>query len=131
MKNRKTNKNKAKNRKLPRFLQPILWSYDISKMNTEDDKDIIIEQILNYGAEEELKWLIKTYRDRDIRNVLSHPSRGNWFPDVLNYWLNILNIKLDKDDYELAIRDLCPSPKRRKLIWRLLSKRINASKKKI
>lgn len=131
MKNKKASKNKTKNRKLPKWLQPVLWSYDVSKMNTEKDKGLIIEQVLNYGTDEELEWLIKIYRDKDIKKIILYPSRGNWFPEVLNYWLAILNIKLDRDDYELAIRDLCPLPKRRKLIWRLLSKRINASKNKI
>ena len=120
-----------KNKKLPEFLRSVLWSYDVSRMDTQKDKNLIVEQILNYGAEKELWWLIKTYSDNDIKNVVLHPGRGNWFPNVLNYWFNILNIKLNQDDYELAIRDLCPSPKRRKLIWKLLAKRINASENRI
>ena len=50
-----------KNKKLPEFLRSVLWSYDVSRMDTQKDKNLIVEQILNYGAEKELWWLIKTY----------------------------------------------------------------------
>ncbi|MBU1486743.1 hypothetical protein KKH56_01660 [bacterium] len=44
---------------VPKFLQSALWSYDLSKMDAgnKDDKRIIIEQVLNYGIWEQLKWL--------------------------------------------------------------------------
>ena len=112
MKNRKTNKNKTKNRKLPRFLQPILWSYDISKMNTKEDKDIIIEQVLNYGTMREIKWLFNTYSLREIKNVIKNPSRGMWDPRILNHWVKIFKINLHPIVYEMAIKNLNPQPEK-------------------
>ena len=72
---------------LPKFLEPYLPSYDISKMDLRDpyDKRLIIEVVLNQGAMREIKWLFKTYSLREIKNVLRKPSRGCWDERALNY----------------------------------------------
>lgn len=119
MKNRKTNKNKtrlrarqAKNKKLPKWLQSVLWSYDISEMDIKTDKDLIIQQVLNYGTMEEIQWLFKVYTLRDIKNVLNNPSRGSWDSRVLNYWTKIFKIKTHPIVYEMAIKNLNPQPEK-------------------
>lgn len=98
---------------LPKFLEPFLPSYDISKMDLYDpaDKREIIIAILNQGDEKDLKWLLKTYSLKDIKEVLRDPGRGIWFRDVLYYWTKILNIKLPRIVFEAAIFDLNPRPK--------------------
>lgn len=103
---------------LPKFLQSALWSYDAKKMDIKADKELIIQQILNYGIEKQIEWLFKTYSKKEIKDVLSHPRRGSWQADVLNYWLKIFDVKLNKDIYELAIFDLVPSLKKQKLLAR-------------
>lgn len=109
---------------LPKFLQSSLWSYDIKKMDVKADKDLIIQQVLNYGTEKQLKWLFETYSEKEIKEVLRHPRRGCWYADVLNYWFNIFDLKIDKDSYELAIREINPSPERQKLIQKLLARKL-------
>jgi len=98
---------------LPKFLEPFLPSYDISKMNLRDryDKKLIIEAILNQGTMKEIKWLFKTYSLREIKNVLRNPHRGCWDRRVLNYWTKIFDIKLPKIIYDVAIFSLEPRPK--------------------
>jgi len=49
-----------KDKKIPSFLQAVLWSVDIKDLNLEEDKIYIINQVLAYGGVEELKWLFKT-----------------------------------------------------------------------
>jgi uncharacterized protein with GYD domain len=98
---------------LPKFLEPFLPSYDISKMDLKDpyDKKLIIEAVLNQGTMKEIKWLFKTYSVREIKNVLKNPRRGSWDARVLNYWTKILDIKIPKIIYDVAIFSLEPRPK--------------------
>jgi hypothetical protein len=102
---------------LPKFLQSYLPSFDISKMDLRnpEDKWEIIESILNTGDMEMVKWLFKTYRVREIKQVVEDPRRGIWFRDSLDLWLKIFNIKLPKIVYDVAIFSLEP---RHKLIMR-------------
>jgi hypothetical protein len=98
---------------LPKFLEPFLPSYDISKMDLKNphDKKLIIEAVLNQGTMKEIKWLFRTYSLREIKNVLKNPSRGCWDARVLNYWTKIFDIKIPKIIYDVAIFSLEPRPK--------------------
>ena len=99
---------KDKIKKVPRQFQRVLWSYDISKMDLEEDKKEIITQVLNYGDWEDLELLYKLYPEKEIKKVVKNPRRGVWFEKVLNFWLTIFNIKLKKDNYQKAIFSLYP-----------------------
>ena len=48
-----------KTSEIPQFLQPFLWSSDISKLDTQKDKLRIITNILNLGSEKAVKWLFE------------------------------------------------------------------------
>ncbi|MDA2935748.1 hypothetical protein MYX06_00805 [Patescibacteria group bacterium AH-259-L05] len=95
---------------LPKFLQTCLWSYDISQMDPydPDDKELIIQQVLNRGNIRAVKWLFKTYKKQDIVEVVKNPRRGMWFPKSLNYWAKILDVKIPKQVYKWAILDINP-----------------------
>lgn len=60
---------------LPKFLEPFLPSYDISKMDLHNlhDKKLIIEAVLNQGTMKEIKWLFKTYSLREIKMLSEIP----------------------------------------------------------
>lgn len=92
-----------KRNKLPGFLQSVLWSYDLKQMDLEEDKEIIITQVLNYGDWKDLKWLYSVYSEDDIKEVVSHPRRGLWFEKVLNFWEIMLGIRLPKKVRQKAI----------------------------
>ena len=96
---------------LPKFLESFLPSYDISKMDLHNsyDKKLIIEAVLNYGTTKDIKWLFRTYSQREIKNVLRNPSRGCWQARVLNFWTKFFNIKVHPVVYEMAILDLNPN----------------------
>jgi len=95
---------------LPKFLQSVLWSYDLSKMSSSNPKDrnLIITQVLNHGDMKQLSWLTKTYSRKEIENVVKKPQRGMWFRRILDYWLNILQIKLPEETYQKAILNINP-----------------------
>ena len=94
--------------KLPKFLQSVLWSYNLKEIELEKDKEIIISQVLNYGHWKELKWLYSVYSEKDIKKVVRHPRRGLWFEKVLNFWELMLEIRLPKKIKQKAIFHIEP-----------------------
>jgi hypothetical protein len=78
---------------VPKKLQSALWSYDLKKLNLRSDKRVIIEQILNHGTWKQLQWLLQTYSEREIKQVVKDPSRGIWQEDAMNYWAKYFNLK--------------------------------------
>jgi len=101
--------NKIK--KVPKQFQRALWSYDIKKMNLEEDKKEIITQVLNHGTWEDLKLVYKLYPEKDIKKVVKSPRRGVWFEKVLNFWTIMFKIKLSKKTWDRAIMNICPDSK--------------------
>lgn len=95
---------------LPKFLQSVLWSYDLSKMSTADpkDRDLTITQVLNHGDMKQLEWLTKTYSRKEIEDVVREPWRGMWFKRVLDYWLKIFGLKIPQEIYQKAVLDINP-----------------------
>jgi hypothetical protein len=96
-------KNKNEKNKAPSFLQRVLWSYNLSAIDLEKDKELVIQQVLNYGGWKEVRWLFRNYPENDIKIVVARPDRGIWFRPVLTFWTTIYNIKLDKETFENAI----------------------------
>lgn len=103
-------KAKKSKKKLPKFLQSALWSYDLNAFNLDNPyaKDIIVTQILNYGSWKQLRWLLDQYSKRDLITTLKKPRRGLWHKDSLDYWQQVLNIKLPKKTYQKALFNLFP-----------------------
>jgi len=63
--------------RIPKSLQPILWSGDISKMDITKDKAYIIHQILSHGTLKQFVWLFHTYPKSDILHIfLTHPIKA-------------------------------------------------------
>lgn len=90
-------------KRIPKKLQRVLWSYDISKMNLDSCKDLVVQQVLNYGVWGEVVWLFRTYSIQDIKRTVGHPRRGVWFINVLNFWCQFFKIKLPRDVWERAL----------------------------
>ena len=90
---------------LPKFLAPYLASYDLEKLNIEDDgvKKEIISQILNLGSTETVNWVFNQYNINDIKNALINPSRGSWYEESLNYWQKVLDVNSDLLLYKNAL----------------------------
>lgn len=93
---------------LPQFLQPYLASYDLRYLDKNQDKKLVITEILNKGGEWALGWLGKNYSQAEIKKAVSSPTRGMWMKSTLDYWLKYFNIKIPKFNYELAILSLDP-----------------------
>lgn len=90
-------------KKLPKDLQPFLWSVKIGDLDLQKDKVYIIHQILSFGGLKELEWLFKNYSFREIKEVfLKHPLkiyRPASFNFIKEIFLRIKNKKLDEKKY--------------------------------
>lgn len=91
---------------LPSFLQSCLWSYDLSQMDKDRDKKLIIAQIINYGNASQQQWMHSSYSDQEIKDVVTHPRRGIWWRDKLRWWLNKYKAMIDPLRFEVAIREI-------------------------
>lgn len=97
-----------KPKRIPKFLQSVLWSYNLNEMDLEEDKEIIIRQVLNYGSWEDIKWLYSVYREKEIKEIVSHPKKGLWFEKVLNFWEKMFDIHIPKKIRHQSIFDIRP-----------------------
>lgn len=60
-----------KNKALPSFFKPILWSYNFDDIDTEKDKKVIVVNAINYGDLKHWQWIKKRY---DVASILSKIS---------------------------------------------------------
>lgn len=104
---------------LPKFLQPCLASYDLSQLAPKRDKELIITEVLNKGADRDHQWLFKTYSPRQIKAIIKNPTRGMWLKKNLLYWQQIFDIKIPKIKQELAYLDLNPRPELYKKFFKI------------
>lgn len=93
---------------LPKFLQSALYSYDLKFLDVKKDSRLIVNQILNHGNWNQLRWLRRTYRLEKIKEIVRSPERGSWHKDALNYWLTIFDIKLPQKKISEALFSLTP-----------------------
>lgn len=93
---------------LPKFLQPCLASYDLRELDLQEDRRLIITQVLNKGDDEALRWLGKNYSQKEIKEAIVLPMKGMWLKNILAYWQKIFNLKLNRKVFNEAILDLRP-----------------------
>jgi hypothetical protein len=91
---------KKKNKKLPVFLRPFLWSYDLNKMDKEKHKNIIIKNILDYGTKEATDWLWENYSREEIQEAIRKSIRADWSKKSINLWSLIYEVEPREDRFE-------------------------------
>lgn len=55
---------------IPKDLAPILWSYDVAKLDPWHDRRSIIVNTINYGDLKQWRWLVKNYGATEVQQVL-------------------------------------------------------------
>jgi len=83
---------------IPQSVKAALWSYDLSKIDSEKHKKLIISQVLNFGSLDAISWLFSTYTDDEIKNTALTLPLGSWDKKSLNLWSLFLN--LDKSQFK-------------------------------
>ena len=79
-------KRKSKSRNLPEFLRPFLWSYDFDNLDLQEDKKVIIKNILDFGTKEATDWLEENYSRDEIQEVIKKTVRTEWSKKSINLW---------------------------------------------
>jgi len=90
-------------KKIPPFLQGVLWSTKIDELNLESDRVYVINQILSYGTLPMINWLFQTYPKRTIHDIfLRHPIKdypASRFHFVKNFLLGLDKTRLNQNRY--------------------------------
>ena len=54
------------------FRQSLFWDTDPSKLDIKKNSKYIIERVLDFGRDNEVRWLWKTYEKSALRNVVKN-----------------------------------------------------------
>jgi len=55
---------------IPKDLFPVLWSYDVAKLDPWRDRHSIIVNTVNYGDLKQWRWLVESYGTKEVQQVL-------------------------------------------------------------
>lgn len=93
---------------IPDSVKACVWFADPAALDWEGNKALIITQVLNRGTQEAVRWVHERYGWDAVRDVVSHPRRGLWFPQALNFWIHFFGISLKPETYQRALFRLAP-----------------------
>lgn len=91
-----------KSKKIPKSLQPVLWSTDVRKLDLKKDAYYIIHQILAYGNFDDLVWLFKNYSKKEIIEIFKKSFKDYRRPRFYfakNILLGLKNWQVDERYY--------------------------------
>ncbi|MFA6077281.1 MAG: hypothetical protein WC735_04380 [Candidatus Paceibacterota bacterium] len=78
---------------IPSFVKAFLWSYDIERLDRQEDKKRIITNVLNFGTKKATDWLFEIFDRDEVREAIKHPFPGEWNRKSLNFWSLIFDVK--------------------------------------
>lgn len=76
---------------LPKFLKPVLWSYDFERCDAQKHKKLIIKQILGYGTKKMMDWMFTRYSSADIEAVFKQLQPTALDKKSYNFWKILFN----------------------------------------
>ncbi len=91
---------------IPPYIHHALWACDIASLDLQRDERFIITQVLNRGGAKAVRWLRQTYGDSRLATIVQDPSRGLWFPQVLNFWMTILGVSIQPEKFKRAVFEI-------------------------
>jgi len=71
-----------------KFRQSLFWERDSNTVDTFKDSRYITEKILEWGKDEEVKWLYNFYRPYFVKTVVS--ISDSLSPKTKNLWMLLL-----------------------------------------
>ena len=71
----------GKTEQLPPSLKPLLWGLKWDDLNVEEDAQDIVSSVINEGTMDQWKWLVKTYGEEKIRQVLQNRLATEFHPE--------------------------------------------------
>ena len=86
-------KTRTKNSKLPSFFKPVLWSYDFSKINPEENIERIIVNTINYGDWRHWQWIVNYYGKNKVKRIIENTPASEFRKGSLRLISLLLGIK--------------------------------------
>jgi hypothetical protein len=77
---------------LPRSLSAAFQEYDIEQLNPAQHRNLIIERVLAYGNQVEVKWLFETYNAAQIKKWLARSGARRLPWRRFNLWCVLLEL---------------------------------------
>ena len=78
---------------IPEHLRPFFWETDLSKISIEENKQYIIERILDLGDKEAVQWIFSNFSLDEIKKAIKGSRRIS--KKSLNFWSIILDDQPD------------------------------------
>jgi len=72
----------------------IFWDVNLKNNEIQKKVSFIIGRILEYGDENDIKWMLKNFKTSQIKKALS--ERKNISPKSGNYWASIFKFPKNK-----------------------------------
>lgn len=89
---------------LPESFKPLLWSYDISRLDVERDKNRIVINAINYGDLSHWRWLVKVYLAEEVRRIIEATPASEFRPGALKLVSLLLGISQHNNAYRSTHR---------------------------
>jgi hypothetical protein len=77
---------------IPSTLAPFFQEYDLAKLNPKRDSHTIIERVLQFGNHTEIRWLFKTYSEKEIANWVRQFGRDKLPQPHRVFWQVVLEV---------------------------------------
>ncbi|MBU0576609.1 hypothetical protein KJ707_01645 [Patescibacteria group bacterium] len=95
---------------IPKSTQKLFWSCDPSTLDSEDHKEYIVHQILQYGDLSDFEWLKKQYSQNEIKYMFINKPRPTYQPKTYNFIENFLlqiSEPIEAKNYVRSAHSLC------------------------
>lgn len=80
--------------RVPNSFAPILWSHELARVDVVRHRKLLIAQAMNYGNLHHLRWLIRQYGRRGVRQTLQRMPASSLRPRARRLASALFNIEL-------------------------------------
>lgn len=84
---------------IPSSLQGVLWSKGVARLDLKQDKTYIVHQVLRFGSLDDIRWLIKTYDGKTLREEFCQHPKAIYSRPALNFVKNSI-LRLEKENLD-------------------------------
>jgi hypothetical protein len=59
-----------------KFRQTLFWDVNPAKIDIKKNAKYVIERILDFGNDKEVKWMLKNYNKTELKRVINNSRRS-------------------------------------------------------
>jgi hypothetical protein len=80
--------------KLPEFMRPLIWDTNFDKLDFRQYWFWVIERLLQYGRDDSIRWVLKTYSEDEIKEVVMKSRQLK--KKVVTFWCSYYNLNREE-----------------------------------